>query len=278
VSRYVVSPEVRGFVTADWLIQAHPFSALATSAGLHCTAARRLNCEAMTKDWLAWHEPYQDERSPLSRRLRAVQQQVRRVLPRMLDGAFTAVSLCAGQGDDLIGVLNDYSQASLVRGRLVEIDERNIERMRTKARAAGLTHLEIIRGDASDASLFEGLVPADLVLLCGIFGNIAEQDVLRTIGAMPQFCKGGGTVIWTRSRRDPDFTPVIRSAFREAGFAETAFIAPADVLFSVGACRFEGQPQDLQPGRLFTFKSAVELTGKGGAGWKEKAAGSMPDD
>jgi hypothetical protein len=211
----------------------------------------------MSKDWLAWHDAYQDETSPLSRRLQAVQEQIRRVLPHMLEGSFTAVSLCAGQGDDLIGVLKDYPQAHLVRGRLVEIDERNIERMQTKARAAGLAHLECVRGEASDPLLFAGFVSADLVLLCLIFGNISDQDVVRTIEAMPQFCKEGGTAIWTRSRREPDLTPVIRTAFREAGFAETAFIAPADVLVSVGACRFEGQTRGLQQRSLFTFESAV---------------------
>ena|ERR1700676_2796093 len=127
----------------------------------------------------------------------------------MLEDPSTAVSLCAGQGDYLIGAVKNYSQASLVRGRLVEIDDRNIERMRMKARAAGLAHPEMVRGDASDASLLSGIVPADLVLLCGGFGNIGDRDVLRTIDALPQFCKEDGTVIWTRSRREPDFTPVI---------------------------------------------------------------------
>ena len=51
-----------------------------------------------------------------------------------------------------------------------------------------------------------------------------------------------------------DRTPDIRSWFEEAGFAEVAFDAPDNFLFSVGVQRFDGQPRRLEPGRrLFDF-------------------------
>jgi hypothetical protein len=56
-----------------------------------------------------------------------------------------------------------------------------------------------------------------------------------------------------RSRRPPDLTPRIRQAFWEADLIETAFHAPDDVLFSVGVCRFQGEPRPLQATTLFTF-------------------------
>jgi len=99
----------------------------------------------------------------------------------------------------------------------------------------------------------EGIVPADLVLACGVFGNISDADIGRTIATLPQMTRAGGTVIWTRSRRSLDLTSAIRQAFGEADFTETAFHAPDDVLFSVGACRFHGEPQPLQATTLFTF-------------------------
>jgi len=98
------------------------------------------------------------------------------------------------------------------------------------------------------------LVPADLVLLAGVFGNISDADVRRTIGALPQLCAPGGTVLWTRTRRDPDLTPAVRRWLRDEGFSEQAFLAPADVLFCVGVHRFTGVPQPLSAGgKLFQF-------------------------
>jgi hypothetical protein len=97
------------------------------------------------------------------------------------------------------------------------------------------------------------MVPADLVLLCGVFGNISDADIHNTIGSLPQLCRIGSTAIWTRSRRAPDITPTIRQWFRESDFEEITFYAPDGELFTVGTQVFRGQPLPLQSGRLFTF-------------------------
>ncbi len=163
------------------------------------------------------------------------------------------ISLCAGRGDDLIAVLREYPCAGLVRARLVELDPRNVEAMSASAESAGL-ELEIVRGDAAEPSLYAGAVPADVVLLCGVLGNISERDVRLTIASLPQLCRTGGTVIWTRSRRPPDLTPRVRRWLAASGFSELAFVAPPEVLFSVGVARFDGQSQPLGSRRLFTFE------------------------
>jgi len=48
------------------------------------------------------------------------------------------------------------------------------------------------------------------VLVCGVFGNTTDDDVRRTIGYYAQLCAHGGTVVWTRNRRDP--VPLARGA------------------------------------------------------------------
>lgn len=204
-------------------------------------------------DWVTWHRDYEDPASALSRRLRVVQEQLRRALPIGPREPVKVVSLCAGRGDDLIGVLRDYPQAGLVRARLVELDPRNVAAMSVSARAAGLEELDVVQGDAAEPRFYEGFVPADVVLLCGVLGNISEPDVRSTIASLPQLCQTGATVIWTRSRRPPDLTPQVRRWFAAAGFSELAFVAPADALFSVGAARFEGSPEPLGTRRFFTF-------------------------
>jgi hypothetical protein len=64
-------------------------------------------------DWLAWHRPYDDPDSPLARRLHVVQELVRAALDRSVPGPITAISICAGQGRDLLGVLVDHPSKSL---------------------------------------------------------------------------------------------------------------------------------------------------------------------
>ena len=203
-------------------------------------------------DWVAWHRDYQDPASQLSGRLRVVQDQLRLALPIGPREPVQVISLCAGRGDDLIEVLRDYPYAGVVRARLVELDPRNVAAMSASAQAAGL-RLDIVQGDAAEPSFYEGFVPADVVLLCGVLGNISERDVQLTIASLPQLCRTGGTVIWTRTRRAPDLTPQVRRWFAASGFSELAFVAPGDALWSVGAARFDGEPGPLGSRRLFTF-------------------------
>jgi hypothetical protein len=205
-------------------------------------------------DWVAWHEEYADPGSPLSRRLLVVQEQIRRALPaRRPSGRLRVISLCAGRGEDLIGVLARYPHRERVWVRMVELDGVNVAAMRARARAAGV-QLDIVQVDAAQSSVYAAIAPADLVLVCGVFGNISPEDVGFTIRSLPQLCRTGATVIWTRSRRPPDLTPQIRRWLAGAGFEETAFVAPDGMVFSVGSSRFLGVPQPLGRDRLFSFR------------------------
>ena len=207
-------------------------------------------------DWPAWHEAYDDERSALSRRLRVVQRHIVRWMDERPDAPLTAVSLCAGQGHDLRGALAGRSDAHRIRATLLEYDERNADAARAAFAAAGLRNVAVRQVDAGEPGSYVGAVPADLVLMAGVFGNISDTDVRGTIAALPQLCAPDATVIWTRSRREPDLTPRIRRWLDAAAFAELAFHAPPDVMFSVGVHRFTGTPQPLAArGSLFRFQS-----------------------
>jgi hypothetical protein len=206
------------------------------------------------RDWVAWHDPYDDPASPLSRRLVIVQREIRSMLDDAPPGPVRVVSICAGQGRDLIGALLDHSRRADVVARLVELDERNVERARTAARAARLERVEVVACDAARSDAYQGAVPADLVLACGVFGNVSDGDIRRTIAFLPQLCAPGATVIWTRHRKPPDLTPTIRRWLVESGFEEVAFEAPDDSFFGVGVHRLQAAPVPLQLGRrVFEF-------------------------
>jgi Putative methyltransferase len=205
-------------------------------------------------DWFGWHRPYDDPGSPLAERLAAVQGLIRSVLDQSAAGPIRVVSICAGQGRDLIGALAGHPRRPDVSARLVELDARNVEAARSAATAAGLGALEVAAGDASLTDSYAGAVPADLVLACGVFGNVSLADVERTVAHLPMLCAPGAAVIWTRHRRPPDATPAIRAMFARHGFAEVSFVAPEGRVFGVGAERLRAEPMALVPGiRLFTF-------------------------
>ena len=204
-------------------------------------------------DWLEWHEAYADLDSPLSHRLRLVQQEIDAWLTANPDRPVRVVSACAGQGRDLIEVLAARPDAGRVSATLIEFDERNIAAARASLEAAGLDGVSVVRADAGQLSSYAGAVPADLVLLVGVLGNITDDDVHHTVASLPQLCADGATVIWTRTRAAPDLTPAIRQWFAEAGFAERAFHAPDGVLFTVGAHTLTAPAPPLTEGPLFTF-------------------------
>jgi hypothetical protein len=205
-------------------------------------------------DWQAWHDAYEDPDSRLAQRLVLVREQIRAALDRLPPGPVKAVSMCAGQGHDLIGVLAGHERRGDVTARLVELDEHNVLLARRAAQDAGLDGVQVVTGDASLTDAYVGAVPADLVLVCGVFGNISSEDIQRTITALPQLCAMDATVIWTRHRLPPDITPTIRRWFADSGFEELVFEVDQSALLAVGTQRFTGAPATLREGeRLFEF-------------------------
>lgn len=206
------------------------------------------------RDYETWLDDYASPASSLSWRLRQVQAWLGEALETR-QGPLTVVSLCAGDGRDLVDVLAGRADADRVRGVLVELHPAIAQRARDRARAAGLLAIEVRTADAGDTNSFLGAVPADVVLLVGVLGNISSEDLTRTIAAMPAFCRTGGTLIWSRGRDRDDANDRVRSQLRDVGFAELDYAEldrgsrPA-----LGAVRYDGPAVEVVPDqRLFTF-------------------------
>ena len=165
------------------------------------------------QDWVEWHAPYDDAGAALARRLRCVQGLVSGWFDRRERHQTRVVSACAGQGRDLLEVMAARDDVHDVTAVLVELDPVNVASAQRLAAAVGGAIVHVIEGDAGRLATYAGAVPADLVLMCGVFGNISDQDVRRTIAALPMMCAAGATVIWTRHRNPPDLTPAIREWF-----------------------------------------------------------------
>jgi hypothetical protein len=208
----------------------------------------------MVRDWVRWHDDYDAPGSSLSRRLVVVRDHLRSALA---DGPKSLLSICAGDGRDVLPILASEPGGHEVRALLVEIDATLADRARAAAAGLRLPLVEVRTADAGATATYAGVEPVDLLLACGVFGNITEPDMRRTVAALPALTNPGATVIWTRGRGDagPDPSAGVRARFREEGFTEVAFVAPEDARFRVGVARRPAAGPDKLPPvpRLFSF-------------------------
>lgn len=212
----------------------------------------------MPSEWVEWHRGY-EEGGPIVRRLRVVQQLMRLDLDARPAGPIRVLSLCAGDGRDLIEVLANHPRKPDVQGLLVDLDPELVDVGRGRLREYGLANLEFRQGDAGACATLADAVPADLLLACGIFGNVSDATIRAMVGHLPGLLAPGATVFWTRGTFPPDLTPAIRSWFGGAGFEESAFVRIPGATASVGAHTYRGPPGTFDPKvELFAFLPAEE--------------------
>lgn len=216
------------------------------------------------QDWLAWHQRYDEPGSRLARRLVVVQDRIRRALDGARPGPVRALSMCAGQGRDLLGVLESHPRRDDITAVLVELDPRNADAARQRVSDLGLRGIEVVTGDAASTDHYLAYAPADLVLACGVFGNITGQDIRRTIGYCAALCAPGGATVWTRNRNEPDLFPQVCDWFADEGFELEFVTEPGDFGVGVHRRRVDAQPRSLPPGEtMFTFLGYLTMAQRG---------------
>jgi hypothetical protein len=200
---------------------------------------------------VAWHRQYDAPSAPLLDRLAVVQREIARALDDAPAGPIDVISVCSGDGRDLLDVLDEHPRAVDVRARLVELEPSLVDA--AKRRAASSVDARCVDAGLTDAYL--GIAPAQVVLMCGVFGNITDADVRRTISYLPSLTAPQGVVIWTRHRREPDLTPAIRAWLASHRFVEQRFeVADEPDRWSVGVHRLNSESSPLPLGeRMFQF-------------------------
>jgi hypothetical protein len=167
------------------------------------------------------------------------------------------LSLCAGDGRDVLPVLAERDDSSDVCTTLIELHPILAQRARNFATEAGLRSVTVRTGDAGNTAAYAGSVPADLVIMIGIFGNISDDDVRRTIRTAPQLCRPGATLLWSRGTNATDRNASVRAWLGAASFAEQDYLEFDDhegERAALGSARYDGPLQPLTPGlQLFTF-------------------------
>jgi hypothetical protein len=98
-------------------------------------------------------------------------------------------------------------------------------------------------------------------MLCGVLGNVPDDDVRRTLAAAPLLMRPPGTLIWTRGAAVPhdpsevagDPSGWVRRLLLDAGWEEGAFVRPEDASFRVGVHTWRRAAAGMLPDRLFEF-------------------------
>lgn len=208
--------------------------------------------------WQAWHREYDNPDSSLARRLKVVQDYVAQALAERPE-PINLISLCAGDGRDSIPVIAGSGRR--IDALLVESDPD----LARDARDRAIDHevaISVRTAGAGVPASFADHAPASVLLLCGIFGNIPDVDIERTIRALPSYLGQDALVIWTRGDHEVDdvtraVSPSERARwmFANAGFEQMHFTAPADAAFRVGMHRWPHPTGTAWPDdrRLFTF-------------------------
>ncbi len=233
------------------------------------------------RDYRAWHRQYDDPTSALSWRLRKVQGHLRAELDRTA-GSLRVVSACSGDGRDVLGVLSARVDADRVHATLVELRPDIADDAR--AAASALPNVEVRTADAGESDSYFGAVPAGIVLMVGVFGNIGDSDVERTVRATPQLCAPGALVVWSRAPERGNLNDLVRRWYAEAGCTELDYAVsggPVGEKSAIGAMRFTGAPQALPPGRTHIraltgggcrmSAVCIPTSGTRAAGWQTEA-------
>ncbi|OUL20991.1 SAM-dependent methyltransferase [Nostoc sp. T09] len=210
----------------------------------------------MPKDWFEWHDLYNTE-PKLQQRLEIVREYITYSLDASPAGRIRVVSVCAGDGRDLLGTLANHPRSQDVYARLVELNPNLVERGKATIESLGLAkQIEFINGDATISANYVGAVPADIVIVCGVFGNLADEaELKRLLDNLSFLSKQGAFVIWTRGDTNGiRYSEIARKVFQDYKFEEVKFKFTATGDMGVGINRYIGEnlpaPKEQQ---LFVF-------------------------
>jgi SAM-dependent methyltransferase len=210
------------------------------------------------RSWAAWHHVYDNPQSRFSVRLRLVQAELRRLLDASPPGTpLTVVSICSGQGYDILGVLENHPRAGAVTTVLVDSSAANARAALARAERDGIPNVRTVVGDAGLADTYRDVPRADVVIVVGCWHYLDDDD-LPAIGPMlTQICAPGAAVVWSEGCGPENRRPIedYERALTASGFRTVDRAASPPVNFEVYVAQLVDAPNALEVGRrFFTFR------------------------
>jgi hypothetical protein len=168
------------------------------------------------------------------------------------------ISICAGDGRDVIPTLRDHPRGRSCAAFLLETHPALVAAgTRAIAEAGLMEQIQFLHVDATYSTAYLPLVPAAIVLVCGVFGNMLPEQIPSFVQQLPALCQQDGTVIWTRHSQQPATDPAIQqlqSAFVAAGFRAQYEEATMPGGFLVASYQSTRAPHSLPSNhKLFNF-------------------------
>jgi hypothetical protein len=140
----------------------------------------------------------------------------------------------------------------------VENNPHSLAAGRDHARRAGLADaIHFLQADATTFATYCDLTPADVVLLCGVWGHVPPHQRPALVRACQSLCKPSGVVIWTRGvRQGTERFEAIRALFANPLWEEIRAIISPDAKWAVATHRYLGPPTPLPlAGQIFQFQT-----------------------
>jgi SAM-dependent methyltransferase len=150
-----------------------------------------------SRGWNSWPDRAY-ARKRYQHRLATVKQQLQDCLDAAPAGPIKILSICAGDGRDVVGAVDQHPRRNDVAAWLVELSADSVALGKRHAVAAGLEEsLHFINGDATDLSTYKNVPACDVILLCGVWGHVPQTDTAALVQGLAAFCKPGATVLWS---------------------------------------------------------------------------------
>jgi hypothetical protein len=206
--------------------------------------------------WSGWPQVAY-RRENYQQRLRVVKVHLAECLNDAAQGPLRLVSLCAGDGRDVIDVLQSNRRRNDVGAWLVELNGQSIADGALHMKASGLEKLvNFIHADATDYLTYQTLVPCDIILLCGVWGHVPVNERALLVRALASFSKPGGSLIWTRGiSRGMDRLNEIQSQFANSSWERVRLSFTPNDKWAISTHRYCGPSLELPAsGRIFNFR------------------------
>jgi SAM-dependent methyltransferase len=220
-------------------------------------------------EWSGWPDAaYRQER--YQQRLVAVESHLTESLDKAAPGPVRIISLCAGDGRDVVEVLRSHKRKDDVVAWLVELSRQSVALGVERAAQAGLgKNVKFLCGDATDFESYQRLAPADIVLACGVWGHVPASERATLARGLATLCKPGGDLIWTRGvLRGMSCFEQIQSLFGAPAWQRQRVSFTPDASWGIATARYCGPPLALpKSGRLFHFRRLASLVGSVAWAW-----------
>ncbi|HJQ80987.1 MAG TPA: class I SAM-dependent methyltransferase [Lacipirellulaceae bacterium] len=209
-----------------------------------------------SRSWAGWPaEAY--AQMQYQQRLLAVQEHLRGILKDSPAGPLRLISVCAGDGRDVIGTVRAHERRGDVSAWLVELDRQSVAAGIQEASIAGLEcAVNFINADATEYGTYLGVAPADIVLACGVWGHVPAHERESLARALAALCKPRGTVTWTRGVSSGlARLNEIAVLFARSDWENVRTTITADKKWAVATYCYAGPLVELpEMGRIFNFQ------------------------